>query len=166
MEPASFPRLAALRWILGLGILSTAIHFTHNFVAIDQYPRTFVSGPMFCICRMAFRKSPRSSPFLDWTFLASRSASFSSTVLCAFYFARLFGIGDKLDISPLFETIDDLRERADEICAHRFDLLGSGPTDLGPEIDFTRRGEGRRGRPRTSAFRTDRRAGRGSATIP
>ena len=34
------------------------------------------------------------------------------------------------------ERIDDLRERADEICAHRFDLLGSGPTDLGPEIDW------------------------------
>jgi hypothetical protein len=30
----------------------------------------------------------------------------------------------------------DLIERADEICAHRFDLLGSGPTDLGPEIDW------------------------------
>ena len=34
------------------------------------------------------------------------------------------------------ERIDDLRERADEICAHRFDLLGSGPTELGPEIDW------------------------------
>jgi hypothetical protein len=33
-----------LRWILGLGILSTAIHYTHNFVAIDQYPATFVSS--------------------------------------------------------------------------------------------------------------------------
>src|SRR5918992_1387286 len=34
------------------------------------------------------------------------------------------------------ERYDDLVERADEICAHRFDLLGSGPTDLGAEIDW------------------------------
>jgi hypothetical protein len=29
-----------------------------------------------------------------------------------------------------------LLERADAICAHRFDLLGSGPVDLGAEIDW------------------------------
>jgi hypothetical protein len=36
------------------------------------------------------------------------------------------------------ERHDDLIERADEICAHRFDLLGSGPTELGREIDWHR----------------------------
>ena len=30
----------------------------------------------------------------------------------------------------------DLVARADEVAAHRFDLLGSGPTELGPEIDW------------------------------
>ena len=30
----------------------------------------------------------------------------------------------------------ELRERAGELAAHRFDLLGSGPTELGPEIDW------------------------------
>jgi Heparinase II/III-like protein/Heparinase II/III N-terminus len=34
------------------------------------------------------------------------------------------------------ERHERLLERADAICAHRFDLLGSGPTDLGPEIDW------------------------------
>ncbi len=29
-------------------------------------------------------------------------------------------------------------ESAEQICAHRFDLLGSGPTDLGPQIDWHR----------------------------
>jgi hypothetical protein len=32
--------VALLRWILGASIVSTALHFTHNFVAIDQYPQT------------------------------------------------------------------------------------------------------------------------------
>ncbi|MBS1886867.1 MAG: alginate lyase family protein [Actinobacteria bacterium] len=35
------------------------------------------------------------------------------------------------------ETRRDLLARADQIVAHRFDLLGSGPTDLGPEIDWS-----------------------------
>ena len=34
------------------------------------------------------------------------------------------------------DTDDSLIARADEIVAHRFDLLGSGPTDLGPNIDW------------------------------
>src|SRR5918999_134321 len=34
------------------------------------------------------------------------------------------------------EQYDDLVGRAEEICAHRFDLLGSGRTDLGAEIDW------------------------------
>jgi uncharacterized heparinase superfamily protein len=32
----------------------------------------------------------------------------------------------------------ELEARAAEIVAHRFDLLGSGPTDLGPEIDWAK----------------------------
>lgn len=32
----------------------------------------------------------------------------------------------------------DLFERADAVAAHRFDLLGSGPVELGPEIDWSR----------------------------
>ncbi|MDX6234308.1 MAG: hypothetical protein QOH68_3405, partial [Nocardioidaceae bacterium] len=37
------PRLSLLRWILGLGILSTGIHYTHNFVAVDRYPAGAIS---------------------------------------------------------------------------------------------------------------------------
>jgi Heparinase II/III-like protein/Heparinase II/III N-terminus len=33
-------------------------------------------------------------------------------------------------------TIPSLVARADEVAAHRFDLLGSGPTELGAEIDW------------------------------
>ena len=37
-------RLSLLRWILGFGIATTGLHFTHNFVAIDKYPDDLVSG--------------------------------------------------------------------------------------------------------------------------
>ena len=36
--------LSLLRWILGFGVLSTSLHFTHNFVAVDQYPDDLVGG--------------------------------------------------------------------------------------------------------------------------
>ena len=34
------------------------------------------------------------------------------------------------------ETVENLVPRADAILEHRFDLLGSGPTELGPKIDW------------------------------
>ena len=37
-------QLPLLRWILGFAVFSTGLHFTHNFVAIDQYPDDLVSG--------------------------------------------------------------------------------------------------------------------------
>jgi hypothetical protein len=47
-------RLALLRWILGFGILSTGLHFTHNFVAIDQYPDDLVSGRVVQVAIVLF----------------------------------------------------------------------------------------------------------------
>jgi hypothetical protein len=40
------------------------------------------------------------------------------------------------ELSP--QSQHDLVRRADDVVAHRFDLLGSGPTDLGPDIDWHR----------------------------
>jgi len=34
------PGLNALRWIIGATIVSTALHYTHNFVAIEDYPQS------------------------------------------------------------------------------------------------------------------------------
>ncbi|HEV8601971.1 MAG TPA: alginate lyase family protein [Gaiellaceae bacterium] len=44
-------------------------------------------------------------------------------------------------------AIDDLVARADAVAAHRFDLLGSGPTELGPKIDWRRDFKGGRSWP-------------------
>lgn len=32
-------RLKTLRWIIGFTVLSTVLHYTHNFVAIEDYPQ-------------------------------------------------------------------------------------------------------------------------------
>jgi hypothetical protein len=43
--PADHARmLSVLRWLLAFAIVSTGLHFTHNFVQIDQYPRSDLVG--------------------------------------------------------------------------------------------------------------------------
>ena len=42
------------------------------------------------------------------------------TLLCAVYFAKLFGVDDKLDISPLFETSTAL-ERGEQLISKLLD---------------------------------------------
>jgi hypothetical protein len=53
-------RLTALKTILAAGILSTAIHYTHNFVAVNRYP-----GPkdLYTATRVAIVVS---WPLLTW----------------------------------------------------------------------------------------------------
>ena len=47
-------RVSLLKWILGFGILSTGLHFTHNFVAIDQYPDDLVGGTVVQVAIVLF----------------------------------------------------------------------------------------------------------------
>lgn len=44
-------RLTLLRGILAAGILSTAIHYTHNFVAVNRYPGP--GGSFYTVVRVA-----------------------------------------------------------------------------------------------------------------
>ena len=37
-------RLQVLRGLIAFAVISTAVHFTHNFVEIDRYPDGLVSG--------------------------------------------------------------------------------------------------------------------------
>jgi hypothetical protein len=37
-------RLSLLRGLVAFSVISTGLHFTHNFVKIDQYPDDLVSG--------------------------------------------------------------------------------------------------------------------------
>jgi len=44
-------RLTVLKTILAASILSTAIHYTHNFIAVDQYPGP--KGGFYTVVRVA-----------------------------------------------------------------------------------------------------------------
>ncbi|MGH2831218.1 MAG: hypothetical protein ACRDK2_00445 [Solirubrobacteraceae bacterium] len=60
MKADESPRLLMLKVILAAGILSTAIHYTHNFVAVSHYP-----GPkdLYTLTRVAI---VIAWPLLTW----------------------------------------------------------------------------------------------------
>ena len=60
MQADEPPRLLVLKVILAAGILSTAIHYTHNFVAVNRYP-----GPkdLYTLTRVAI---VIAWPLLTW----------------------------------------------------------------------------------------------------
>jgi hypothetical protein len=93
-------RLTLLRWILGFGIASTALHFTHNFVAIDRYPDDLVSGdvvrvgilvawPLFTVIGLA-----------GYRLYAQRSYERAHALLAAYSFFGLTTLGHFLDGKP------------------------------------------------------------------
>jgi len=45
------PRLTLLKAILAAGMLSTAIHYTHNFIAVNRYPGP--GGGFYTVVRVA-----------------------------------------------------------------------------------------------------------------
>lgn len=54
-------RLTILKAILAFSILSTAIHYTHNFIAVDQYPGP--KGSFYTVVRVAI---VLAWPLLTW----------------------------------------------------------------------------------------------------
>ncbi|HEY7829466.1 MAG TPA: hypothetical protein VIC06_02750 [Solirubrobacteraceae bacterium] len=54
-------RLTVLKTILAASILSTAIHYTHNFIAVDQYPGP--KGSFYTVVRVAIVVA---WPLLTW----------------------------------------------------------------------------------------------------
>jgi hypothetical protein len=51
MRSSTQRNLTALRWILAAGIVSTGIHYAHNFVMVDHYPGPH--GLMYTLTRVA-----------------------------------------------------------------------------------------------------------------
>jgi hypothetical protein len=100
--------------------------------------RMLVRGPRERLRRERLRRLPlRASAAAVRTALGGRSAAaalrgpvLDAMPTVAAFERRLDAMGDG-------ERADLIR-RADDVVAHRFDLLGSGPTDLGGRIDWQR----------------------------
>ena len=98
---------SALKWILVFGVVTTALHFTHNFVAIEEYPQSdlipnwlvraaiVVSWPIFTLIAVrAYRR------------YASGDTRGARTGLIAYAAWSLFSLGHfsegNPDIPPFF----------------------------------------------------------------
>jgi hypothetical protein len=103
-------RLSLLKWILGFGILSTGLHFTHNFVAIDQYPDDLVSGTVVQVAIVVFWPLFTALAVYAYRLYAQHRYREAHPLLLAYSFFALTTLGHfvdgKPDIAPLwFATI-------------------------------------------------------------
>jgi len=93
-------RLAMLRAILAFGIISTGAHFTHNFVAIDQYPDDLVSGAVVQVAIIVFWPLFTAVGLLAYRLYAQGRYSNAHAGLVAYAFFCLTTLGHFLDGSP------------------------------------------------------------------
>jgi hypothetical protein len=93
-------RLSALRWILGFAIASTGLHFTHNFVAIDQYPDDLVSGTVVQVAILLFWPLFTGLALYAYRLYAQHRYRDAYPLLLAYSFFALTTLGHFLDGSP------------------------------------------------------------------
>lgn len=93
-------RLTLLGCILGFGIVSTGLHFTHNFVAIDQYPDDLVSGEVVRVGILAFWPLFTLIGLAAYRLYAQRRYERAHALLAAYSFFGLTTLGHFLDGKP------------------------------------------------------------------
>lgn len=93
-------RLSILRLLLGFGIISTGLHFTHNFVAIDQYPDNLVSGPAVQVAILLFWPLFTGLALYAYRLYARGRLREAHPMLIAYGFFALTTLGHFLDGSP------------------------------------------------------------------
>ena len=93
-------RLSLLRFLVGFGILSTGLHFTHNFVAIDQYPDDLVSGTVVQVAILLFWPLFTGLALYAYHLYARQRYREAHPLLIAYGFFALTTLGHFLDGSP------------------------------------------------------------------
>lgn len=93
-------RVAILRWILGFGILSTGLHFTHNFVAIDQYPDDLVRGSVVRVAILLFWPLFTGLALYAYRLYAQGRRREAHPLLLGYAFFAVTALGHFLDGSP------------------------------------------------------------------
>jgi hypothetical protein len=93
-------RLSVLRWVLAFGILSTGLHFTHNFVAIDRYPDDLVSGTVVQVAIVLFWPLFTAVALYAYRLYSQGRYRDAHHLLFAYSFFALTTLGHFLDGSP------------------------------------------------------------------
>ena len=93
-------RLALLRWLLAAGITSTALHYTHNFVEIDQYPDGLVSGKVIQVAILAAWPLLTAVGLIGYRLYAENRLQAAHGFLVAYSFTGLSTLGHFLYGTP------------------------------------------------------------------
>jgi len=93
-------RLWLLRWILAFEIVSTGLHFTHNFVAIDQYPDDLVSGTVVQVAIVLFWPLFTALALYSYRLYSQGRYRDAHPILLAYSFFGLTTLGHFLDGTP------------------------------------------------------------------
>lgn len=99
-EALSSDPLPLLRFIIGFGIVSTGLHFTHNFVAIDQYPDDLVSGTVVQVAILLFWPLFTGIALYAYRLYAQGRRREAHPLLLAYAFFALTTLGHFLDGTP------------------------------------------------------------------
>ena len=92
--------LNVLRWILAASITSTALHYTHNFFAIDRYPDSFVSGKVVQVAILVTWPLFTAIALVGYRLYAEGRLQAAHGFLVAYSFAGLSTLGHFLYGSP------------------------------------------------------------------
>jgi hypothetical protein len=92
--------LAILRLLLAFSITSTALHFTHNFVKIDQYPDNLIDGTVVQGAILLTWPALTAIGLLGYRFYARGRYADAHICLLAYSFLGISTLGHFLDGSP------------------------------------------------------------------
>ena len=93
-------RLRVLRWIIGFGIASTGLHFTHNYVAIDRYPSDLVDGAIVQVAIVLFWPLFTAVALYAYRLYATGRRERAHPLLLAYSLFALTTLGHFLDGTP------------------------------------------------------------------
>jgi hypothetical protein len=93
-------RESILRAILAFFVVSTALHYTHNFVAIDQYPDDLISGTVIQVAVLVSWPLVTAVGLYGYRLYSQRRYKAAHVALVAYSPLGLMTFGHFLDGSP------------------------------------------------------------------
>ena len=92
--------LSILKFLLAFSIASTALHFTHNFVQIDQYPDNLIDGTVVQVAILLTWPMLTAIGLLGYRLYARGRYADAHACLLAYSFLGISTLGHFLDGSP------------------------------------------------------------------
>lgn len=91
---------SVLKWILAASIVSTGLHYTHNFIEIDSYPDAFVSGAVVQVAILVSWPILTAIGILGYRLYAQGRFSPARACLFAYSFTGISTLGHFIYGSP------------------------------------------------------------------